>query len=85
MFAILLAKCTETSVDGFTVTAICGDLHVSYITTDSGYMIMGKNKDGATVLEMPDWITEDLTMPEDERNAYRDEILSALAEFGKTE
>lgn len=89
MFATLLAECEniEKLLGRYSVVVNFGKLNITYMTTDSGYMVMGTNEDGNTTLKMPDWIPQELselTMGEDEIENYILELDSKIMDFGKT-
>lgn len=83
MLAILLSSFKGLPVDGYSVVVWCGDLSVSYLTTDNGYLVNGTNKDGSNTLELPDWIVSEFTIPEGEMDLYTNEVLSIVQDFGK--
>lgn len=88
MFATFLAECKniEKLLARYYVTVNMGELNITYMTTDGGYTIMGKNEDGTTVLKKPDWIPEELselTIPESEIENYILELDSKILEFGE--
>lgn len=88
MFVTFLAECKniEKLVDIYSVVINCGDLNITYITSESGSNIVGTNKDGSTTLGKPDWIPEDiseLTMKESDIEKYLLQLDSKIMEFGK--
>lgn len=88
MFATFLAECKniEKLIERYSVVVNMGALNITYMTTDGGYAVMGKNEDGTTVLKKPDWIPEELselTMAESEIESYILELDSKILEFGE--
>lgn len=88
MFATFLAECKniEKLLARYSVVVNMGELNITYMTTDSGYAVMGKNEDGTTVLKKPDWIPKELselTMAESEIESYILELDSKILEFGE--
>lgn len=88
MFATFLAECknVEKLLARYSVVVNMEELNITYMTTDNGYAVMGKNKDGTTVLKKPDWIPEELselTMVESEIESYILELDSKILEFGE--
>lgn len=89
MFATFLAECKniEKLLGSYSVVVNFEELNITYMTTDSGYVIMGTNADGSTVLEKPDWIPTELSelaMEENEIEEYILELDSKIADFGET-
>lgn len=87
--SIMLALFTSTfdeyikaeALDGYSIMISCGEMNVGYSTTDKGYVIHGKNKDGSIVYSAPDWVVTEFEMTEEEINDYASEILSTLKSF----
>lgn len=86
MLAVLKSSFDELgdSIDGYNITIFFGDLYVSYITTESGFIAMGKNRDGSTSISFPDWVSSELKMSEEDANAYVGDILDALKNFSES-
>lgn len=73
------------SIDGFDISIFCNDLLVTYLTTETGYIISGTNTDGTTVLTTPDWIVSDFALSTDEINNLASQIDQFLIDFRNTE
>ena len=73
------------SIDGFDISIFCNDLLVTYLTTETGYIIGGTNTDGTTVLTTPDWIVSDFALSTDEINNLASQIDQFLIDFRDTE
>lgn len=89
---IMLASCNEQLeklyderfCKSYSVGVYCNDKIAMITVNDYGENASGFNSDGSAVSgDLPDWIVSDITMPENECNAYNDEILKALSDFCK--
>lgn len=89
---IMLAYCNEQLsklyntkfCKSYSVGVYCNDKIAMITVNDYGENASGFNSDGSAVSgDLPDWIVSDITMPENECNAYNDEILKALSDFCK--
>lgn len=87
---ILLASCNEQLAklydakfcESYSVGVCLDDKMAMILVNHSGKIASGINSDGSAVSgKLPDWIVENITMPESESNAYNDEILNALKQF----
>lgn len=81
MLATFLSTFKKSEIPNFYVSVNVGDLLVSYVPSENGYSVAGKNKDGSIAFSTPDWITSNWTMQEEEIISFSDEILEDMVDF----
>lgn len=82
MFITLYSKFKELEgLDEYSIEVGTDEVYVNLTCDEDGMHVIGENTDGSLTIELPDWITSDITMPEEDATAYIAEVLLALQEF----
>lgn len=82
MFITLYSKFKELEgLDEYSIEVSADEVYVKLTYDEDGLHVVGQNTDGSLTMELPDWITSDITMSEEDATAYIAEVLMALQEF----
>lgn len=82
MFITLYSKFKELEdLDEYTIEVSTDEVYVNLTCDGDGLHVIGENTDGSPTIELPDWITPDIDMSEEDATAYITEVLLALQEF----
>ena len=82
MFITLYYKFKELEdLDEYTIEVSTDEVYVNLNCDGDGLHVIGENTDRSPTIELQDWITPDIDMPEEDATAYITEVLLALQEF----